>query len=89
MHRKASAREKRSSSRARIPRLRPGDAVAIANSWSSDVAAGAVGRVANRMSGGYAVQVKGQFTDALGRRGFEMRCLFFTRSQLKKLPDAL
>lgn len=88
MNRKASRREKQSSSRSQTARIKSGDAVVITYSWSSDVGVGAVGHVANEMPGGYAVELQGLFTDARGRREFEKRCLFFSHTQLKKIPDA-
>ena len=87
MKRKTSSSDKHDSSHAAAARLRPGDTVAIINSWSSDVVEGTVGRVAKEMPGGYAIEIGGQFSDARGHRRFEQRCLFFVRSQLKRIPD--
>ena len=56
----------------------------VIKSWSSDVVPGSEGVIIKRMPGGYALRVTGYFSDAVGDRRIETRCLFFRYEELRK-----
>lgn len=70
-----------------------GDLVTIIASPYGDVSVGATGEVVSLFSGGYGVQIEGQFTNALDthNRKAATRILWFEGSQIKvtSLPSPL
>lgn len=68
--------------------MKPADKVVVVQSWSSDVNAGGEGVVVKRMRGGYAVNITGLFTDAVGHRQVGTRCMFFAAKELRQIDPA-
>ncbi len=68
--------------RKRRRRLLEGERVIVRDSWHSDILPGVNGEIVKPMGRGYAVEITAIFSDALGRRGLETRCLYFTHRAL-------
>lgn len=64
--------------------MKRGDKVVVVKSWSSDITSGIEGVMERRMRGGYAVKIRGLFTDARGHRCIETRTLFFSTNEIRK-----
>lgn len=64
--------------------MKKGDVAVVVKSWSSDVVPGTPGVVEKPMKGGYALRVTGYFSDAVGSRQVETRCMFFSHKELRK-----
>ena len=48
---------------------------------------GSKGTIVDAMPGGYAVNITGVFSDALGQRTVETRCLFFRLREIQRVES--
>lgn len=62
--------------------LSKGAKVVIQESWHSDVVPGMPATMVRSMRGGYAVEITTTYSDALGKRRLETRCLYFARGAI-------
>lgn len=69
-------------------RLRPtpGDKVIVFASWSSDIGPGIEGRMVERMSGEYSIEVTAVCSDVFHKRKIETREMYFSYNQAKAAP---
>jgi len=69
--------------------VKAGDLVIVRDSWHSDIAPGAEGRVVKRRRRGYEVEVTGVFSNAFGGSVRETRCVFFSAKEIVRAPEPL